>query len=291
MKFELKPNNRNAPNEELISDIKRVSVILGLNSVSQKDYKEHGRFSCDTLTRRFGSWSDVLEKAGLEVENYHFISDIELLTDLKKVADSLNKKSVTMSEYKKLGKYSPDPFPRRFGSWFTALEKVGLEKTKNLNISIEDLFENLEEVWVKLGRQPNYDEVSKPLSKYSKDVYARRFGSWRKALEAFVAFVNENNDSGLDKKEKVDNPIIQNNSNAVEIFKHKTTRNINWRLRFIVMKRDNFKCQKCGRSPSTDPTVILHIDHKKPYSKDGETVMENLETLCSVCNLGKSDLK
>lgn len=290
MKFELKPNNRNAPDEELISDIRRVSVILGLNSVSQKDYKEHGRFNCDTLTRRFGSWADVLKKAGLEVENYHFISDDELLSDLKKVADSLNKKSVTQLEYKKLGKYSPDAIKDHFGSWFTALEKVGLEKTKNLNISIEDLFENLEEIWVKLGRQPNYDEVSKPLSKYSKDVYARRFGSWRKALEAFVAFVNENNDSGLVEKEKIDNPTIQSGSSAVEIFKHKTTRNINWRLRFIVMKRDNFKCQKCGRSPSTDQTVILHIDHKKPYSKDGETVLENLETLCSVCNLGKSDL-
>lgn len=76
-----------------------------------------------------------------------------------------------------------------------------------------------------------------------------------------------------------------------EVFKHKTTRNINWRLRFIVMKRDNFKCKKCGRSPSTDQTVILHIDHMKPYSKGGETVIENLETLCSVCNLGKSDLE
>lgn len=290
MKFELKPDNRNSSDEELINDIKRVSVVIGLNSVSQKDYKEHGRFSCDTLTRRFGSWADVLKKADLEVENYHFISDDELLNDLKKVADSLNKRSVTMAEYKKHGKYSPDPFPRRFGSWFTALEKVGLERTKNLNISTENLFENLEEIWVKLGRQPNYDEVAKPYSKYSKDVYSRRFGSWRKALEAFVAYVNENDDSNLVEKEKIESPIIQNNT-AVEIVRHKTARNINWRLRFIVMKRDNFKCQKCGRSPSTDPTVILHIDHKKPYSKGGETVMENLETLCSICNLGKSDLE
>lgn len=84
---------------------------------------------------------------------------------------------------------------------------------------------------------------------------------------------------------------MPSNNTLTEIFKHKTTRNINWRLRFIVMKRDNFKCQKCGRSPSTDPSVILHIDHKKPYSKGGETIMENLETLCSVCNLGKSDLE
>lgn len=130
MEFILKPDNRNSSDEELLNDIKRVNIIIGLNSVSQKDYKEHGRFSCATLTRRFGSWANVLKRADLEVENYHFISDNELLNDLKKVADSLNKKSVTMAEYKKHGEYSPDSFSRRFGSWFIALEKVGLEKLK-----------------------------------------------------------------------------------------------------------------------------------------------------------------
>ena len=72
---------------------------------------------------------------------------------------------------------------------------------------------------------------------------------------------------------------------------HKTSRNVNLRLRFLVMKRDNFKCQKCGRSPSRDPKIILHVDHILPYSKGGETILDNLQTLCSTCNLGKSNLE
>ncbi|MBR0162008.1 MAG: HNH endonuclease [Oscillospiraceae bacterium] len=48
---------------------------------------------------------------------------------------------------------------------------------------------------------------------------------------------------------------------------------------------------KCGASPAKDSSVELHIDHIKPWSKGGETVMENLETLCSIWNLGKSDLE
>ena len=57
------------------------------------------------------------------------------------------------------------------------------------------------------------------------------------------------------------------------------------------MRQDNFKCKNCGRSPATDPTIILHVDHKTAYANGGETVLENLQTLCSKCNIGKSNLE
>ena len=41
-------------------------------------------------------------------------------------------------------------------------------------------------------------------------------------------------------------------------------------------------------SPAKDPGVELHVDHIFPWSKGGETVLENLQTLCSRCNGGKS---
>jgi 5-methylcytosine-specific restriction endonuclease McrA len=37
--------------------------------------------------------------------------------------------------------------------------------------------------------------------------------------------------------------------------------------------------------------VRLHVDHVKPWSKDGETVLENLQILCNVCNIGKGDVE
>ena len=67
------------------------------------------------------------------------------------------------------------------------------------------------------------------------------------------------------------------------------TRVISDKLRYQVLKRDNFKCCACGASPAKDPSVELHIDHIIPWSKGGETTIENLQTLCSRCNLGKSD--
>ena len=62
------------------------------------------------------------------------------------------------------------------------------------------------------------------------------------------------------------------------------------RLRYEVLARDHFTCRYCGASPKKDPSVTLHLDHIVPWSKGGKTVLENLQTLCSHCNLGKSDL-
>ncbi|MBI1820007.1 MAG: HNH endonuclease [Nitrospirae bacterium] len=55
------------------------------------------------------------------------------------------------------------------------------------------------------------------------------------------------------------------------------------------MSRDKFKCARCGTSPATDPTCRLHIDHSIPFSKGGKTILNNLQTLCEKCNLGKGN--
>ncbi len=70
---------------------------------------------------------------------------------------------------------------------------------------------------------------------------------------------------------------------------NKSTRVISNKLRYKVLKRDNFKCCACGASPAKDPSVELHIDHITPWSKGGETTFENLQILCSRCNIGKGD--
>lgn len=58
-------------------------------------------------------------------------------------------------------------------------------------------------------------------------------------------------------------------------------------LRYDVLKRDNFKCQICGATQKDG--VTLQVDHIVPVSKGGTSVIENLRTLCSRCNIGKSN--
>lgn len=49
-------------------------------------------------------------------------------------------------------------------------------------------------------------------------------------------------------------------------------------IREQVKERDGNKCLKCGS------TKYLEIDHIKPFSNDGDTVLENLQTLCAKCH-------
>lgn len=213
--------------------------------------------------------------------DYRDVSDDELIADLICVAEKLKKDSVTHGEYNLHGKFKSGIFGRRFGGWLGALKKANLKKTRNYNVSDEEAFQNLEDVWIKLGKQPKREDLVIPLSKYSGAFYEYRFGTWGNALEKFVAYANNEESAAL---EEINSKKL--NPNTL----HDTSRGINLQLRFIVMRRDNFKCQKCGRSPATDSGVILHIDHVKPWAKGGETVLDNLQTLCSKCNLGKSDL-
>jgi len=57
-------------------------------------------------------------------------------------------------------------------------------------------------------------------------------------------------------------------------------------LRFEVFRRDGYTCQYCGRRA---PEFPLHVDHIEPWSTGGRTIIGNLRTACSECNLGKSN--
>lgn len=219
-----------------------------------------------------------------ELNNYHRgVSDQELIADLLRIANELNEETVTCDQYDEKGIYSSNTLMKRFGGWNKALEKAGLQKKRSVHITEEELFQNLEDVWRRIGRQPVYAEMHVPLSKFNSRTYQKRFGSWRKALERFVNDVND--EQNIFSKDAIKNLKVESTA------KHKTGRSINWRLRFLVMRRDNFKCKHCGHSPATDQSIVLHVDHVRAWANGGETVLENLQTLCSRCNIGKSNLE
>jgi 5-methylcytosine-specific restriction endonuclease McrA len=311
VKFELDEYPRNVTDGDLLDDLRRIAAIANKGRVTIPVYKLlGGKYSTSTLTRRFGSFKKARALAGLVLNKRTDISDEELLEDLRRVAAKLGTNSIAGEVYSVNGGRFETTLLRRFQTWNKALERAGLAVVHRKNIPDDELLSNIESVWRHIGRQPKFDEMRLPISKFVAKTYCGRFGTWRKALEAFISFVNKAEKdadvsdeelSFVNKDEKdADVPDEElSTSEALDVIEPsaavqistRSTRHINWRTRFLVMRRDDFKCGYCGRSPSNNPGLELHIDHVKAWSKDGPTTMDNLRTACNVCNIGKSDLE
>jgi hypothetical protein len=211
------------------------------------------------------------------------IPDNELLEDIKLVANKSLKNSVSSREYNEIGgKFSSNTIIERFGGWNNALKKAGLQLVHQREVSTEELFENLEQVWIIIGVQPVFRDMKKPNSRFSTHQYIAKFGSWRNALEAFVKYINSEEKED-DQKEVLIEPVI-----VEPIFKHKTKRFPSERLKVQVLMRDGNKCRLCGITITGDN---IHFDHITPWSKGGETILENLQVLCAPHNLAKGNLE
>ena len=203
-------------------------------------------------------------------------------------------------DYKKYaGKYTRPTFIKHFGSWKKALEHIGLKPGSEWNRAPkkELLFDELQRVWEDLGRQPLYREWNE-LSKYSREIYDRKFGGWNKTIHAFIADRENPEEETVINIAEAENEIVADNiieivnpenPNLVETIIMKTPRGVAPKLRFMVFMRDNFTCQYCKRTKEEDG-VKLQADHIKAYSNGGETVFENLITACWDCNIGKSNM-
>lgn len=300
MKFELNEYHRQLTDEELIQDIIETAHRLCTDYMSIATYKREGKYSQTAIQGHFGTWKHALEIAGLRTERtkqeIKLISNEQYFEDLNRVAELIKKETVPYDEYKKYGKYSAEHIINRFGKWNIALDMAGLKNTGFCKdkITEQQCFDEIERLWRLLGRQPTTTDIIKGnLSIYSVDTFKRRFGGWRKALEAFVQYIN-NEDDYENVIEQDTSNIEEDISDVVEqkeaIYKHRTSRNITAKMRFKVLQRDYFKCCACGASPAKNPETVLHVDHIIPWAKGGETEYDNLQTLCSNCNLGKSDM-
>ncbi len=172
------------------------------------------------------------------------MSDAEVLADIQRVARELGASELPIRLYRKHGAYSATAVKDRFGSWNKAVEAAGLGVVGERDLSDEALFDNLREVWIKLGRQPRASEMVKATSRYTRHPYKRRFNTWLGAMKAFVTSVNQ---SGTDSEPAQGSIPLRG------------PRDASLRLRFLIMRRDSFKCRLCGRSPATDPAVQLHV--------------------------------
>lgn len=275
-------------NEALLEEVRRVAELVERPILTQADFSRYAKVSVCTLQRRFHGWKGTLHAAGLGHRyKAKLISDKEILDRIRTMAERRQSSFFSAEEFSSETGCCRTTINRRFGSWEAALDEAGVELTdKGKRYTQVQCFENLYNVWLHYGRQPYVNEMSRLPSKIGHGAYVSRWGTWRKALIAFVEWANSdtssaeaaNGRSGPDADLK---PVADR-------------REIPLGLRFRVFARDSFRCVACGASPAITLGVDLHVDHIIPFNPlpgapKGKTVIENLQTLCKECNLGKGN--
>lgn len=294
MIYKINIKSRNILDSDLIADLQRVANKYNKESLTYSEYDVYGIYHSSTIRRRFGTWKLALDKANLKYtrkncKNHEcYTSNEDFINDVKELAISLNKKTITYGEYQKHGKYAINKITKRLGGWDNVLQLASLESTPyklgdGKTISDNDLLKEIELMWIKLGRQPTTNDVKDKVSKYSLNTYVRRFGSWNNALIAFVEFIN------CDKESSEESIEFKKSNRLESAIIHKTRREPSNRLKVQVLMRDGNRCRLCGIE-CNDGLHNIHFDHIVPWSKGGETTLDNLQVLCSDCNLAKGNI-
>lgn len=223
--------------------------------------------------------------------------ETKILDELEKAAKQFNYIEFGRRDFDKIANISSSTVRKHFnGSWVKGLEALREHlKQKGLNLSPrsyapnrilsdKELFDEMERIWSKIGQRPSRAEWEASEAKISYGTYKKRFDGWTNACLKFIEYKMGGSILVDIEAPEIDTPQSSKNSN-----KTSSGRSVSLKIRLKVLDRDAYKCTLCGRSPATDIGVRLHIDHKIPFSKGGGSTLDNLQTLCQDCNLGKSD--
>jgi hypothetical protein len=314
---DLRRVSESSPNEPFTSAFYSVQGQYSPSCVKRRFGGWREALEAAGISNRFGG---PLTTERMRSQPGRAMSNEEILAQIRAISARLGKASLAGADIVANSEITQSQLFRRFGSVSAALRQAGVEQVSHGRRHTEDeVFENLLEVWTHYGRPPTVSEMDRPPSTVGKNTYIHRYGGWRKALKAFVERANSEADANPALDPDQDSPVLADPVNPTEgpttsaastSRPHSTSqittrprvtsraatnidaserRDPNIGLRFKVLQRDRFRCRLCGQSPASELSCKLHVDHIIPFSKGGKTIFENLQTLCSQCNVGKSN--
>jgi hypothetical protein len=210
--------------------------------------------------------------------NVDFVESFDketIIAELRRIADLLDKSTLSRKDIDTHGRLSSSVVLKRFGSLRKALQEAGLTPSRFNKATDEELCLILIELWTrtleKYGRGPYKMELGAFGYRISPDTFTRRFGSWRKALLAAAESSASGDEDRSDAPASPEGQVKTEGRKALSV-----------RKRFLVFKRDRYRCRICGRSG-----VELEVDHVLAVAQGGTDRLDNLQTLCFDCNRGK----
>lgn len=161
------------------------------------------------------------------------LTDAELLSSLEGFAEEVDFRYFPTTEYDrwKTKIATSNTIVKRFGSWNKALRIIGIEGGHERRYTPEELIENLEVVWKELGYPPGKRRLSKYGLKISETPYKKIWGSIKSACE----FIYRYHEGKISREELLKDNIEKVNRDSIPL-----------KVRWEVLKRDNYKCAMCG---------------------------------------------
>lgn len=167
---------------EAIADLKRVAQKLE-HKPTIAEYREHGKYSCPTITKHFDGSFQTARSIALDVPDKRMPEHrrTDLLSDIKSVAEKVSREP-SKTDYKKYGDYALSTITYRFESWIEAKKEAGVYDRLDESPTKEELLTDMQCV---------DQEIDKPLSQARYNKYGEwtvrpvkcRFESWEKACQ------------------------------------------------------------------------------------------------------------
>lgn len=275
--------------ESVLEEVRRVARELGSERITRERFDQVARVNSTTLSRKFGSWFQAMDRAGvsqIQAPRPVVVDRQTVVSAIREFVENNPKSSPTRDAIAGILGLNPAAISRHVGQWKDCLSEAGVDQSPlGRRFTDAECFENIVALWTHYGRQPNFAELKQPPSAVGPKAYIGRWGGWRAALTAFIDYVEN---QGTVSSE-ISQPVAELQSTTPTPQTASVSRSISLSTRYHVLVRDRFTCQICGRSPAAQPGVVLHLDHIHPWSKGGDNSPANLRVLCFDCNLGKGD--
>jgi hypothetical protein len=266
------------PKAAVREDIRRVAEKLG-KVPTRNEYAEHGEYSGWVAEKKFGTWTEAREAAGLEggPTKNTYVNETEVVRELRRVANKLGE-SPSQPQYNEHGQYSHQIAYERFGSWNAALEAAGLETERDDRTPNEKLLASIRAVAETVDGVPSQTDYHEH-GEHGVSVLQRRFGSWSQAVK----------EAGYEPRTV--GPAC-GEENPAWAGGYGDYYGPNWNTqRERALERDGHECAACGCSEQEHREewgAGLEVHHIRPARlfDDFERMnrLENLVTLCMPCH-------
>lgn len=275
--------------DAVLDEVRRVAREFGSERLTRERFDEVSRVSSTTLTRRFGSWFQAMDRAGVsqaQVPRPVVVERKAVTAAIQNYVRTHPDSPPTRDAVEEILGLPRGAINYHLGQWKDCLAAAGVEQSPlGRRYNESECFENIVALWTHYGRQPNFAELKRPPSRIGPKAYISRWGGWRATLVEFVEYMNVQGTQTADDTQLFFGPVKSSDTVLPAV----VPRSISLSTRYHVLVRDRFACRICGRSPAAQPGVVLHVDHIHPWSKGGDNSPENLRVLCFDCNLGKGD--